>query len=189
MFDVCPKSLQPDLGQGMCLRCPGGLVSHPGSFDLLQCIDPAPNFAIAYMALAFIGLLAIPYLYLDRFRQVAFFRSNRVFKPLEALAGRVSVQMTLIVTFCSEMETQVSVSPPSTLWSLLRVTIFLLVGTIIAVFVMLFAYSLYLAKKMFSALLVWRGLGLDNALTGAFALKLSGISATLDKLGATPVRH
>ena len=182
------NSYQSNQGSGYCFPCPAGLVSHSGSVDLNQCIDPAPNFAIAYMALTFIGALAIPYVYFDRFRRVAFFREQRVFKPLEALAGRVSAHMTLIVTFCSEIvEKEIVVATLPTVNRIIRVTIFIVVGTTIATIITFVGYSMYLFKKMFSVLLVWKGLGLDDALVSRLSLKLTVLVQTLQDLGAVPI--
>ena len=48
-----------------------GRVSNPGAIQFVECVNPVPNFVIAYITFGAMLLIAFPYIYLGRFHWVS----------------------------------------------------------------------------------------------------------------------
>ena len=139
-----------------CTPCVAGRITPGvGSTSADQCVSPESNFITAIATLIVVAILSWEYIVRGRFFVVAFFRKQRVSLRLE---DRAKAMMGYLYRYQYKGEAQRILVRSH---SVIRVTIFLVLGTTVTAFATILAYFATLGRIVFKSMIIVVGLKID----------------------------
>ena len=183
----CPASTySAAVGAAACTPCPAGRVSNPGSTQLIQCVNPIPNFVTGYICMGVVSFIIVFYVVYGRFHFVAFLRYRRVFSVLLEVSDAVEESLSGLIS-PDERHRLEDHSPHSGRgFRWIRVLVWIISSTVAFLVVVVVVYCLILFKILFSSLILWKGIHVNNL---GFIDRMKEIQRTLDVLNLSVIGY
>ena len=171
----CPVGFYNELlGQASCTPCSGGQITPGvGSISVTFCLSPLPNFTMGFIALAFVLVISLKYIFYGNLSKTAFNRRERYVVPMAEMCMETN----------NILKERIRKQPikRSTMNSSTKALLFLVFSIL---FICLYVIAFYIALLyhiFFTSMILWRSMVVSFKLPPLLDI----ISASVRALAAT----